>query len=74
MGRPRQLLEAERARLYEEMPVPEKWHDAYALGQMVPDNYIDDCCQRGVRFEPHFQPFRNAIITTILARETRYCS
>jgi hypothetical protein len=51
MGRPRQLLEAERARLYEEMPVPEKWHDAYALGQMNPDNYIDDCCQRVVRFE-----------------------
>jgi predicted metallo-beta-lactamase superfamily hydrolase len=42
MGRPRQLLEAERARLYEEMPVPEKWHDAYALGRVNPDEYLDD--------------------------------
>ena len=30
MGRPRRLLEARRAQLYEEMPVPEGWHEAYA--------------------------------------------
>lgn len=29
MGRPRQLLEAKRAQLYEHMPVPDTWHDDY---------------------------------------------
>jgi predicted metallo-beta-lactamase superfamily hydrolase len=33
MGRPRRLLEAERAQLYEEMPVPHGWHDNYAKGR-----------------------------------------
>jgi predicted metallo-beta-lactamase superfamily hydrolase len=33
MGRRRCLLEARRAQLYEEMPVPEGWHEAYARGQ-----------------------------------------
>jgi predicted metallo-beta-lactamase superfamily hydrolase len=32
MGRPRCLLEAGRVQLYEEMPVPEGWHAAYARG------------------------------------------
>ena len=32
MGRPRRLLEAQRARLYEEQPVPEHWHDNYRKG------------------------------------------
>jgi predicted metallo-beta-lactamase superfamily hydrolase len=50
MGQPKQLLEAERARLYEEMPVPEKWHDDYAKGQVDPDGYLDDRCCRGMRF------------------------
>ncbi len=34
MGRPRRLLEAGRAQLYKEMPVPHGWHDKYAKGQV----------------------------------------
>jgi predicted metallo-beta-lactamase superfamily hydrolase len=34
MERPRRLLEAQRERLYEEMPVPEDWHEAYARGDV----------------------------------------
>jgi hypothetical protein len=33
MGRPRCLLEAEREALYDEMPVPQGWHEAYARGE-----------------------------------------
>jgi len=40
MGRPRQLLEAERVQLYEEMPVPDEWHDDYAKGRVDPDEYL----------------------------------
>jgi predicted metallo-beta-lactamase superfamily hydrolase len=32
MGHRRRLLEARRKQLYEEMPVPEGWHEAYARG------------------------------------------
>jgi hypothetical protein len=32
MGYPRRLLEARREQLYEEMPVPKGWHEAYARG------------------------------------------
>jgi uncharacterized protein len=32
MGQPRCLLEARRLQLYEEMPVPDGWHEAYARG------------------------------------------
>ncbi len=32
MGGPRRLLEAQRVQLYQEMPVPEGWHEAYARG------------------------------------------
>lgn len=32
MGRPQRLLEAQRARLYEEQPVPEHWHENYCAG------------------------------------------
>jgi len=32
MGRRRRLLEAQRVELYEEMPVPDGWHEAYARG------------------------------------------
>jgi predicted metallo-beta-lactamase superfamily hydrolase len=49
MGRPRQLLEAERVQLYEQMPVPEKWHDDYANGRVVPDEYLDASRYRGVQ-------------------------
>jgi len=40
VGRPRRLLEARRAQLYEEMPVPEGWHAAYARGD------VDTHCYR----------------------------
>ena len=40
MGRPRRLLEAERVQLYEQIPVPEKWHDDYAKGRVDPDGYL----------------------------------
>ena len=42
MGISRRLLEAERAQLYEEMPVPDGWHDNYTKGQVNPDEYLDD--------------------------------
>ena len=41
MGRPRQLLEAQRVQLYEKMHVPEGWHDAYAKGLIDTDAYFD---------------------------------
>jgi predicted metallo-beta-lactamase superfamily hydrolase len=41
MGRPRRLLEAERAQLYEQMPVPDGWHDNYAKGRVDIDTYCD---------------------------------
>jgi len=41
MERPRRLLEARREQLYEEMPVPEGWHEAYARGD------ADTRCYRG---------------------------
>lgn len=34
MGLPRQLLEARRAELYEQHPVPEGWHENYANGRL----------------------------------------
>jgi predicted metallo-beta-lactamase superfamily hydrolase len=39
MGRAALLLEAQRVRLYKEMPVPEGWHDDYAKGCVDPDSY-----------------------------------
>ena len=39
MGRKRQLLEARRVQLYEQMPVPDGWHDEYAKGEADPDAY-----------------------------------
>jgi predicted metallo-beta-lactamase superfamily hydrolase len=39
MGRRRQPLEAWRKRLYREMPVPEGWHKAYALGTVDTEQY-----------------------------------
>ena len=41
MDKPRILLEALRPRLYEEMPVPEDWHDSYAHGRARTDLYWD---------------------------------
>ena len=41
MGRPRQLLEAKRAQLYNKMPVPDGWHDDYAKGLVDTDEYSD---------------------------------
>ena len=39
MGRQRILLEARRPQLYENMPVPEDWHDSYAHGRASTDHY-----------------------------------
>jgi len=50
MGRPRRLLEAERVQLYEQMPVPEKWHDNYANGRIDPDDYLDTFRYHDVQF------------------------
>jgi len=41
MGRPRQLLEAKRAQLYEKMPVPDGWHDNYAKGLVNTGQYFE---------------------------------
>jgi len=49
MGRPRQLLEAERVQLYEQIPVPEKWHDNYANGRVAPEEYLGASRYRGVQ-------------------------
>jgi len=43
MGRPRRMLEAERTQLYEEMPVPESWHDDYVKGRVDPADYLEAC-------------------------------
>ncbi|WP_125179985.1 MBL fold metallo-hydrolase [Thiohalobacter thiocyanaticus] len=42
MQRPRQLLEAERARLYARFPVPAGWHQAYAEGRADPTPWLED--------------------------------
>ena len=39
MKTPRMLLEAWRKDLYETMPVPEGWHEAYAQGKVTTDYY-----------------------------------
>ena len=41
MGKPRQLLEAKRAQLYNKMPVADGWHDDYAKGLVDTDDYLD---------------------------------
>ena len=41
MGQPRCLLEARREQLYDEMPVPEGWHEAYAHGDADTLRYRD---------------------------------
>ena len=40
MGCARQLLEAKRVQLYEQMPVPDTWHDDYAKGRVDPNSYL----------------------------------
>jgi len=39
MKRPRMLLEANRKQLYEDMPVPEDWHENYAKGKANTNPY-----------------------------------
>jgi predicted metallo-beta-lactamase superfamily hydrolase len=39
MKKPRMLLEARRKHLYEQMPVPEGWHEAYGKGKVNTDYY-----------------------------------
>jgi predicted metallo-beta-lactamase superfamily hydrolase len=50
MHRPRRLLEAERARLYEEMPVPQGWHDNYARGRADAGEYFDAIADQLAQF------------------------
>lgn len=45
MGRPRWLLEANRTKLYEQMPVPDGWHNSYASGQLNVDDYVRILCE-----------------------------
>jgi predicted metallo-beta-lactamase superfamily hydrolase len=44
MNQSRQLLEADRSRLYQNMPVPETWHADYENGIVDPQEYLD--CNR----------------------------
>jgi hypothetical protein len=40
MGRKPLLLEAWREELYERMPVPEGWHEAYAQGEVGVEEFL----------------------------------
>jgi len=40
MGRKRLILEAERTELYEAMPVPESWHEEYAMGLINAEEWL----------------------------------
>jgi predicted metallo-beta-lactamase superfamily hydrolase len=40
MGKTPELLEAQRKKLYEKMPVPSGWHEAYAKGETSFEEYI----------------------------------
>ncbi len=50
MGQPRRLLEARRETLYEEMPIPAGWHEAYARGEADTHGFrrYAERCLRGV--------------------------
>ena len=48
MERPHCLLEARREQLYEEMPVPRGWHEAYASGEANTHRYTDYVSMEGV--------------------------
>ena len=41
MGKPRLLLEAKRAQLYNKMPVADGWHDDYAKGLVDTGDYLE---------------------------------
>lgn len=45
MERPRCLLEMQRERLYQVMPVPNGWHEAYTRGETSTEKYQLDGCQ-----------------------------
>jgi hypothetical protein len=49
MGRPRRLLEAQRVKLYADMPVPEGWHEEYAKGRVNPDRYLNEVHDYGTQ-------------------------
>lgn len=40
MGKKPELLEAQRKNLYEKLPVPQGWHEAYAKGETGLDGYL----------------------------------
>ena len=52
MGRPRLLLEADRQRLYREMPVPDGWHTDYARGCAHTDSYWEKGIELGWVSDP----------------------
>lgn len=45
-GRRTGILEARREELYEEMPVPKGWHEAYALGKTDFSDFVDPALER----------------------------
>jgi len=50
MNEPRRLLEADRERLYFEMPVERGWHERYAKGQVTTDSYREEARKRHLRW------------------------
>ena len=40
MHKPRLLLEADRECLYKRMPVPDGWHEDYAMGKVTTDDFL----------------------------------
>ena len=60
MGRPRCLLEARRVQLYEEMPVPDGWHEAYAQGDVDVQRYRNDRreCVQDIQLEQEYADLR----------------
>lgn len=47
MHQPRCLLEANRVKLYESMPVPEYWHEDYFSGKVDPEIYREQALSQG---------------------------
>jgi hypothetical protein len=46
MHKPRLLLEADREHLYKRIPVPDGWHEDYALGKVTTDGFLKTRCER----------------------------
>jgi uncharacterized protein len=46
MHKPRLLLEADRERLYKRIPVPDGWHEDYAMGKVTTDDFLKVVCEK----------------------------